>query len=340
MGVCVGAMATTMMDTILQAGSVCAFLASGLYFFCEAAGVVPKGSYAEGLIKAGYPLFLDVLLKGINMVLLALLGAGCMLWPHIEARFVRRADAKEQDEPRSPKQVTDTDVESGASEPEGVPPPQQKEKPKRVKLYYLMHMKTFLTFFVVTFHVAMSWYDTVPFPETSVATAFYDWFNRININYFMASFFLISAYFCPSSLDRKGFRMFVLDKMGRLGIPFLVMMNALGCPLYSYVMEVIAKQPPVFTVLNTDVAWFIIRLLDFSVLYAVIAQVMPVIKLKMPSPILLSIAGFVFGIIHHPLFLFIPDAYKAIWYSNNGWSMELSLYIWFFIAGIIGGRNN
>merc|ERR1712188_280534 len=338
MGVCVGAMATTMMDTILQAGSVCAFLASGLYFFCEAAGVVPKGSYAEGLIKAGYPLFLDVLLKGINMVLLALLGAGCMLWPHIERRFVRRADAKEQDEPRLPKQVAD--VESGASEPEGVPPPQQKEKPKRVKLYYLTHMKTFLTFFVVTFHVAMSWYDTVPFPETSVATAFYDWFNRININYFMASFFLISAYFCPASLDRKGFRMFVFDKMVRLGIPFLVMMNALGCPLYSYVMEVIAKQPPVFTVLNTDVAWFIIRLLDFSVLYAVIAQVMPVIKLKMPSPILLSIAGFVFGIIHHPLFLFIPDAYKAIWYSNNGWSMELSLYIWFFIAGIIGGRNN
>merc|ERR1711907_384565 len=198
----------------------------------------------------------------------------------------------------------------------------------------------FLTFFVVTFHVAMSWYDTVPFPETSVATAFYDWFNRININYFMASFFLISAYFCPSSLDRKGFRMFVLDKMVRLGIPFLVMMNALGCPLYSYVMEVIAKQPPVFTVMNTDVAWFIIRLLDFSVLYAVIAQVMPVIKLKMPSPILLSIAGFAFGIIFHALDLFIPDAYQKIWYSNNGWPKELSLYIWFFIAGIIGGRNN
>ena len=151
-------MATTMMDTIFQAGSVCAFLASGLYFFCEAAGVVPKGPYAEGLIQAGYPLFLDVLLKGINMVLLALLGAGCMLWPHIEARFVRRADAKEQDEPRSPKQVTDTDVESGASEPEGVPPPQQKkEKPKRAKLYYLTHMKTFLTFCVVTFHVGWLW---------------------------------------------------------------------------------------------------------------------------------------------------------------------------------------
>merc|ERR1711907_271024 len=159
MGVCVGAMATTMMDTILQAGSVCAFLAVGLYFFCEAGGVVPKGAYVEGVIEAGYAarLFLDVLLKGINMVLLALLGAGCMLWPHIETRFVRRADAKEQDEPMSPKQVTDTDVESGASEPEGVPPPEQKKKPKRAKLYYLTHMKTFLTFCVVTFHVGWLW---------------------------------------------------------------------------------------------------------------------------------------------------------------------------------------
>ena len=175
--VCVGAMATTMMDTILQAGSVCAFLAVGLYFFCEAGGVVPKGAYAEGQIEAGHaaPLFLDVLLKGINMVLLALLGAGCMLWPHIEARFVRRADAKEQDEPRSPKQVTDTDVESGASEPEGVPPPEQKKKPKRVKLYYLTHMKTFLTFFVVTFHGANTWSGVASFPETSVAKAFNVW---------------------------------------------------------------------------------------------------------------------------------------------------------------------
>ena len=78
-----------------------------------------------------------------------------MLWPHIETRFVRRADAKQEDEPRSPKQVAD--VESGASEPEGVPPPQKKEKPKRAKLYYLTHMKTFLTFFVVTYHVAWMW---------------------------------------------------------------------------------------------------------------------------------------------------------------------------------------
>ena len=168
-------MATTMMDTILQAGSVCAFLAVGLYFFCEAGGVVPKGAYVEGVIEAGYAarLFLDVLLKGINMVLLALLGAGCMLWPHIEARFVRRADAKEQDEPRLPKQVTDTDVESGASEPEGVPPPQQKEKPKRAKLYYLTHMKTFLTFFVVTYHIGMFFGGS--FPPTSVAKAFNVW---------------------------------------------------------------------------------------------------------------------------------------------------------------------
>merc|ERR1711907_117349 len=338
MGVCVGAMATTMMDTILQAGSVCAFLAVGLYFFCEAAGVVPKGAYAEGQIEAGYPLFLDVLLKGINMVLLALLGAGCMLWPHIETRFARRADAKQEDEPRSPKQVAD--VESGASEPEGVPPPQKTKKPKRAKLYYLTHMKTFLTFFVVTFHVAISWNGVAPFPETSVAKAFLYWFHGINYNYFMAAFFLISAYFCPSSLDRKGFRMFVLDKMVRLGIPFLLMMNALGAPLYNVVVEAIEKKPMEFTFLpGNGVTWFIIRLLDFSVLYAVIAQVMPVIKLKMPSPILLSIAGFAFGIIYHALALFIPDTYKGVWYSQNGWQFELSLYIWFFIAGIVGGRN-
>ena len=156
----------------------------------------------------------------------------------------------------------------------------------------------------------------------------------------MGAFFLISAYFCPSSLDRKGFRMFVLDKMVRLGIPFLVMFYFLGAPLYTVVGDAIGKKPIDFTFLpGSGVTWFIIRLLDFSVLYAVIAQFMPVIKLKMPSPILLSIGGFAFGIIYHALALFIPDTYKGVWYSQNGWQFELSLYIWFFIAGIVGGRN-
>merc|ERR1719159_2353295 len=117
--------------------------------------------------------------------------------------------------------------------------------------------------------------------------------------------------------------MFVLDKMVRLGIPFLVMFYFLGAPLYTVVGDAIGKKPIDFTFLpGSGVTWFIIRLLDFSVLYAVIAQVMPVIKLKMPSPILLSIGGFAFGIIYHALALFIPDTYKGVWYSQNGWALS------------------
>ena len=50
----------------------------------------------------------------------------------------------------------------------------------------------------------------------------------------MAAFYLISGYFCPKSLDRKGFRKFVLDKLVRLGGPFILFSMFLGPLLYLW----------------------------------------------------------------------------------------------------------
>ena len=37
----------------------------------------------------------------------------------------------------------------------------------------------------------------------------------------MGFFFMISSYFSPGSVDRKGSRVFLIDRLKRLGIPLL-----------------------------------------------------------------------------------------------------------------------
>lgn len=53
----------------------------------------------------------------------------------------------------------------------------------------------------------------------------------------MAAFFFISGCFCPASLDRKGFRDFVLSKILRLGGPFFLYSMALGPGLLALTMK-------------------------------------------------------------------------------------------------------
>jgi fucose 4-O-acetylase-like acetyltransferase len=43
----------------------------------------------------------------------------------------------------------------------------------------------------------------------------------IGVSFAMGLFFLIAGYFTPPAYDRKGARQFVLDRLKRLGIPWL-----------------------------------------------------------------------------------------------------------------------
>merc|ERR1712102_89909 len=68
------------------------------------------------------------------------------------------------------------------------------------------------------------------------------WFTFVNQDYFMATFFLVSGLFCPRSLDRKGFRKFVVDKLVRLGGAWLLWTMLLG-PLMWLMVSAYAGQP-------------------------------------------------------------------------------------------------
>jgi len=212
-------------------------------------------------------------------------------------------------------------------------------------------MKTFLTFIVVTHHTVNNFsiaalgglatyaYDPAnPYDGATVSSFMTGaiWFSGMNQNYFMAAFFLISAYFCPKSLDRKGFRAFVIDKLVRLGGPFILFSTLLG-PLLTMWCSAYAGLPLTY-IYSTGPPWFILWLLNFSLIYAVVAQVLPSLHFKMPHPLLLLVLGLGLGGVFYAISINIGD-----WTSLGNmvfWQFGLAIYVPFFVAGIAGGRND
>ncbi|MET0715633.1 MAG: acyltransferase [Mycetocola sp.] len=91
----------------------------------------------------------------------------------------------------------------------------------------------------------------------------------------MALFFLVAGLLTPGSLDRKGPRRFVRDRLIRLGIPLAAFMFVLW-PLMTYALyraaglewslwDVYADDP----LLDNGPLWFVEALLIYSIVYAV-----------------------------------------------------------------------
>jgi glucans biosynthesis protein C len=93
------------------------------------------------------------------------------------------------------------------------------------RLSYLDNLRVALTVLVVAHHAAITysalplWYYTEP-RDTASSTGLLA-FASVNQMYFMGLFFLISGFFVPGSVDRKGPGAFFRDRLIRLGIPLL-----------------------------------------------------------------------------------------------------------------------
>merc|ERR1712241_1665189 len=338
-------------------------LAISLLFFAEAAWrFAIEGTSAPDRATA--------IFNGVNLVLFGLLGLGCLFWPTISSWF----RPKEENEDVS---VVDSGAPVAAATPALVIPPKKSIKsldvesgnvvapapaaaPKR-KVTYLTNVKTFLTFIVVTFHtVCVLGVSPVDGIRTTLIDAskqtqgamsnfssFYTgglWFLMVNQGYFMAAFYLISAYFCPKSLDRKGFRSYCIDKLVRLGGPFILYSTLLG-PMMNLWCQAYAGAPLEYNYVAGP-PWFILWLLNFSIIYAVGAQFLPKVQFNMPHPLLLT-AGV--GPVLCGIFYGISAAVGSLqpnggpWNGFGGmnqWNFGLGLYVPFFLAGIAGGRND
>ncbi|WP_066054379.1 acyltransferase family protein [Robertmurraya korlensis] len=253
------------------------------------------------------------------------------------------------------------------------PPPSIENKLDTGKrLDYLDTLKVALTCLVVAHHAGQPyggsggfWYYQPPNgPEIELGRFF-----AVNAGFFMSLFFLISAYFLPSSLRKKGWKNFLSDRFIRLGIPalfgFLIIVPIMMYQYYlhyrpypdlsfwSYYINVyfgLSGQPenwsgPSWPDLQFAHLWFLEHLLFYACIYTIISRWTGKRNAVVtPKPLsLLSI--FLFAVVV-ALLTFVT----RIKYPIDHWEGFLGFiqaeyahvpqYASFFIAGVIASRRN
>jgi len=150
------------------------------------------------------------------------------------------------------------------------------------RLYYLDKLRVFLTALVIVHHTAItygaggSWYyEVVDKTEITASIVLLTMFTAINQAFFMGLFFFLSAYFTPSSYDRKGASKFLADRFLRLGVPLLVFQFSLG-PFVAFIsgrtgydsfQAFYVDNVLSFRQLHIGPLWFVETLLYFAVVY-------------------------------------------------------------------------
>ena len=156
-------------------------------------------------------------------------------------------------------------------------------KPTTPHLLFVDNIRMGLGCFVIIARLAVtygafgSWFYTEVegfTPETALLTII----AAISQSFMMGFFFLIAAYFIPSSLGKKGSGRFVHDRLVRLGVPLLASVLFIGPVLRYYV----AAKTEGFSgsladwyslgithssIFGLGPLWFVLSLLVFTLLY-------------------------------------------------------------------------
>lgn len=146
----------------------------------------------------------------------------------------------------------------------------------RPRLHWIDTVRIALTVLVLAHHCAVT-YGNIPVwfynePPHDPSGSALDILVVINQSYFMGLFFLISGYFVPGSIDRKGAGAFAKDRLIRLGLPllaFVILLRPLAS-FWSWLTGFSATPYPLFYLGSIDPgpAWFLEVLLVFSLIYA------------------------------------------------------------------------
>lgn len=143
---------------------------------------------------------------------------------------------------------------------------------------WIDRIKVSLVALVVFHHTAMiyggpgGWYYQELTASDGFTALILTFFFIINQSYFMSLFFLISGYYTPGSLEKRGYRKFVLNRALRLGLPILIFVFVLGpisigmgtidSTLFSTLRELWNNR----NFINGPI-WFLEVLLVFSLIY-------------------------------------------------------------------------
>ncbi len=157
---------------------------------------------------------------------------------------------------------------------------------KSSRLAYIDNLRALMIIFVVMVHTAVTysgigmWYY-VENQGIDLASAFFlAMFLSFTQAYFMALLFMLAGYFIPTSLNKKGTKRFIYDRMFRLGIPVLVYIFLLHpvCVMMSH-PEVNIVEYYLHGIVSFDFVswsgplWFALLLLIFTCVYVLIRKI-------------------------------------------------------------------
>lgn len=149
------------------------------------------------------------------------------------------------------------------------------------RLLFIDNLRVFCIAIVVMIHSAVtyscigSWYYTEPTDMGMFEKLFFFLFQSHGQAFSMSLFFFISGYFIPASLERKGTKNFILNRLNRLGIPVLIyifIIHPICVKLVHPQLNIAEFTMNGFHNLDflghTGPLWFALALLIFSVIYA------------------------------------------------------------------------
>ena len=151
------------------------------------------------------------------------------------------------------------------------------------RITFMDNLRVFLTILVILLHLAITYgsegsWAYIERPSTELAGILLTLFSGFCQFFFMGLFFLISGYFIPGSVDRKGSGKYIKDRLVRLGIP-LVLFSLLFSPIteYAKAATVYHSNSGSFMAFTMDYwkggdyapgpLWFVEVLLVFSLVY-------------------------------------------------------------------------
>jgi peptidoglycan/LPS O-acetylase OafA/YrhL len=240
---------------------------------------------------------------------------------------------------------------------------ERQTETNKERLYFIDNLRILLAILVVVFHVALIY-------QNSVLTLFYSYplgetkssgllavFSMFNQAYFMGLFFFVSGYFLTSSYEKKGARVFLNDRLVKLGIPLLVYVAVLG-PL---TMIVLSSLPANYTGITSSVTyvqfftdnsyeevrvgqmWFVIMLLLFNFGYVLLRHLTrnrasnPEQKKSFPGLPSICLLTLTIAAGCYIVMIFVPVAELFLVFPSFAYFPQ---YIIFFTLGIIAHRND
>ena len=223
------------------------------------------------------------------------------------------------------------------------------------RVAFLDTVKVGLTILVIAHHAGQAYGPTggnwpIFSPERSPLLGP---FFAVNAAFFMGLFFLISGYFLPPTLDRKGAATFLKDRFRRLGIPILLFGLLVSGPILYFSQDAPRSFWQFIGGLYPDEIhslfahlWFVGHLLVYGLGYALWRRLTDkaqfTVAAELPLPTHRTLLAFT-------LLLALVSALVRIWYPIDRWVTllvvpaeiaHLPQYLSLFVLGILAYRGN